>query len=266
MPGRLAAAIRGYFETRLTGFAQAGEGRFAYPLEPEVVLDHHAADGIEAVWNLPYAHRPGVAARLNADIAAMRDRLAGHPVSMVAGCTIHPNDPDPAGDLRRAAEQHGARVCKLHCSVGRYTPTERRLAPVYEAAAELAMPIVIHVGHAEIGDTEPHELAPMAEAAVRYPGTTFVIAHAAAPALDAALALLDAHANVCADLTPTVDGPVPIRALDAERFSDRLLFGSDAPNTGPPAGVSIDRLLQLDITDATRAALLGGNARRLAGV
>ena len=93
-PGKLGAAIRTFFE------ANIGD-RLMYPIDHRTVLDSLAAEGADVVWNLPYAHKPGMANALNADMIAISHRFAEHEVTVVPGCTVHPADVDAAGRAHR---------------------------------------------------------------------------------------------------------------------------------------------------------------------
>jgi uncharacterized protein len=258
LPGRLARAIRAYFDEHLTA-------DLAYPLDDRTVLDRHRADGIEAVWTLPYAHRPAMADELNRSVRELAAALADHPVEVVAGCTVHVADHDPAAIVGRAIDA-GARVVKLHCSVGRYEADDPRLDPVFAVAAERAVPVVVHLGHATSGHTEAHELTPVERVATRHPGCPVIIAHCGHRAHRRALDLVAGHPNVHADLTPVVADPVPLAAADASAHHDRLLFGTDAPNTAVPACDLLARVRSWSLAPDEEAAILGGNARRLVAV
>jgi uncharacterized protein len=255
LPDRLAQAIRRFFDQHMPGGLQ-------YPLDHRTILDRHAADGVTAVWTLPYAHKPGMAIELNQAMLDLGRRLEDHPVGVVVGCTVHPADQDPGGVVAAAADA-GARVCKLHCSVGDFQADDPRLRPVWDAAAERSMPVVVHAGHAVSGHTEADELAPIDRVAARHPDCVVIIAHAGHRASAAALALLDRHPNLYADLTPVVAEPVPLRPADVVARADRLLFGSDAPNTAVTAGALLAHVRSWQLPADVEAAILGGNARRL---
>jgi predicted TIM-barrel fold metal-dependent hydrolase len=197
MPPRLARAIRVFFERHI------GD-QLVYPNDVRAVLDQHEADGADAVWNLPYAHKPDMAQALNAGMAEVASDHSGHTVRIVTGATVHPGDAAPADTLRRAHEVHGARVLKLHCSVGSYQADDPRLAPVYTTAGELNMPVVVHAGHDVTGLTQ--QLA---------------------------------------------------------TFADRLLLGTDAPNTGRTLATQLAWIRNEDLPTAAKDAILGQNANRL---
>src|SRR5690349_9673400 len=101
LPGRLGEKVRAFFETRLSE-------ELAYPLDHDAVRARLAGEGVGQAWTLPYAHKPGVAAGLNAATAAVAARPG--PLRLVGGATVHPGDDDPAGVVRQAVEEYGLRV------------------------------------------------------------------------------------------------------------------------------------------------------------
>ena len=253
LPDRLSKKIRAFFEEHLTT-------ELAYPIDHAAVLDRHHADGITAVWNLPYAHKGGIARGLNDTMLEISSAFAAHPVDVIAGCTVHPEDPDPAEELERALGA-GARIVKLHCSVGNFELDDPRLGDALAVAGELGAPVVYHAGHAISGSTAAEDLAPLGVAARAHPATTFVLAHFGHHALAAGIAIVDAHPNVYADLTPVVRDAVPVATVDLERLAPKLLFGTDAPNTGITAGVLIADLRSRASTAALQQILYDNAAR-----
>jgi len=259
LPGRLGEKVRQFF---LQGFRP---DELAYPTDHGVILERLAAEGVDEVWHLPYVHKPGLAAGVNE--ASVRTAAAaaagGSGVRVVAGASVHPADDDPVGLVRTAVEDMGARVLKLHCSVGDHDADDDRLDPVFRYVAAIRLPVVVHVGHDVSGHTGGDELAPVARVAERHPDARIILAHCALPATAAAIALMDAHPQVHADLTPVVRDPVVLAAADAERLADRLLLGSDAPNTPIPSARTRASVTALGVSSAAEAAITGGTARRL---
>jgi predicted TIM-barrel fold metal-dependent hydrolase len=267
LPPRLQAAIRGFFDSH-----GVDSGRFAYPADHGEVCERLAAEGVSEVWSLPYARRPGSAADLNQAMASLAAARRGGPVRVVGGCTVHPGDDQPLTVLRNAVEDMGLRVLKLHCSVGDFSPDDPRLDPVWGYAAEVALPVVLHAGHAADGQTDGAELEPVAAAVAGGgggppppPGARVIIAHCGYPASEAALRLVAGHENVYADLTPVIYQPVQPAAAQLTALAGKVLFGSDAPNTGLTVTQLLDGLPGAELPPAAWAALTGGTARRLVG-
>ena len=254
LPGRLGEKVRAIF-------TDVGGYRLAYPADHGAVCEQLASEGVEQIWTLPYAHKPGVATGLNR--AAAATAASGLAVDVIAGAAVHPGDDDPVGVVRRAVEDDGARVLKLHCSVGSFDPTDPALESVWEYVERIRLPVVLHAGTAVHGLTSLEDLGPVEEVARRHPEARVVIAHCGHDQEDVALGILAAHPHVHADLTPVVHRPVQISSEDAATFADRLLFGTDAPNTELSASTCRRHVEGYGLAPDALAAVLGGNARRL---
>lgn len=255
LPEPLASKIRAFFTDHLPS-------PLAYDIEPRSILERLAGAGVEEAWSLPYAHRPGIADPLNASMKELVDGLADAPVRLVAGLTVHPGDVDPLGTVVRGVDDLELKVLKLHCSVGDFSIADPRLDAVWEFAAERRLPVVVHVGASVSGRTQASELRALATTAGRHPQVVFVIAHCAYPASDEALEVMRRHPSVHADLTPVVDELVRWSDGTVHELSDRLLLGTDAPNTTIDASVVIASI-RARFPGGLAEAILGGNARRL---
>lgn len=256
LPGRLAEKVRAHIE------AGAPEP-LAYPIDHGIVRERLAEAGVAVAWTLPYAHKAGVAEGLNDASAEVVTASAGGPVTVVGGATVHPDDPDPVATVRRAVDELGLRVVKLHCNVGRYECLDARLDGFWAWVSEHRVPVVIHAGHSSNGFTEEHELAAVDTVATRFPEARVVIAHCAHRAVPEALALLRRHEHVYADLTPVLREPVAIGAGEARELAPKLLFGSDAPNVVCRVDDGLARVRGWGLAPAATEAILGGTAARL---
>jgi predicted TIM-barrel fold metal-dependent hydrolase len=253
MPDRLALAIRRYFDERMFW-------RMAYAsvLKDDVVRAEREA-GVDRFWALPYAHKAGVAGPLNEWMAAEVAPIPG----AVAAATFHPDDADLPALVARAFGALGLRVAKLHCSVGRFDADDARLVPLWEAAEARGIPVVVHAGRHENGRTDAHELAPIDRVAMAHPRLRLVIAHAGLPHVDAALDLLERHPALHADLTSAHEWASLLPLARVEVLADRLLFGSDCPNTTSTITASVEGLRRRGLSAKALRAILGENALRL---
>ena len=254
MPDRLALAIRRFFDERM------GCGRLAYPnvLKDGIVRAEREA-GMDRFWALPYAHKAGVAGSLNEWMAtALADVEDAIPAA-----TFHPDDSDVSSLVARAFEALGLRVAKLHCSVGRFDPDDPRLEPLWCAAQARGIPVVVHAGHDVNGRTQAQELAPIDRVATAHPGLRLVIAHAAQPDVAAALDLMERHPSLLADLTSAHEWAYPLPIDRFETLHERLLFGSDCPNTMRTIAESMEGLRRLGLSERAVRAIAGENALRL---
>ena len=251
LPDRLAAAIRRFFVERMPDYA-------GYPCELVPARAAIAAAGVTRCWSLPYAHKPGMARDLNRWMA----ETFADDAMVVAGATVHPGD-DVASEIAEALDVLGLRVVKLHCSVGRFAPDDPRLDPLWRHVSASAHPVVVHAGHAENGLTSATELAPLERVARRWPDARIVLAHCGMPATSAALDLLRSAPSVHADLTPVGPMFAPVTPDAIAGLEDRLLFGSDAPNTGVTIEQAVAHVRSLGLDGDAESAVLGGNAERL---
>lgn len=249
-PDRLALAVRSRLSERA-------------PLPGSPLLADVAAavleQGFDGAWILPYAHRPGVAASVN---EWMSSAAAEFPW-LTPGATIHPGDEDLPQLVERALVELRLGVVKLHCSVGQFSPADRRLEPLWAVAASVGVPVVVHAGQLTPGETSPEEIDELSGVLRVHPSLRLVIAHCGFPATDRAVELMARHDNLFADLTPVWDRPVEIDADDLIRFSGRFLFGSDSPNNPALAGEQASRFEEMGLPDAARDLLLGGAAALL---
>lgn len=259
LPGRIGQKVRAIFES---GQA-AGRFTLAYPSDHGEVVARLRTEGVEAVWSLPYAHKAGVADGLNEASALTARQFTGEVFTVVGGATVHPADNDPAGVVHRAVTELGLRVLKLHCSVGGFTVDDAGLAPALLAAEEHAMPTVVHLGHNSNGLTESHEMESISRVCGRHPHLPVVLAHFGHHSAHAAMHLFDIHLNFHADLTPVVTAAPDITREMLHPWTDRILFGSDTPNTAVSVTEHLAWLRTFGLDDAAFSAVTGGNARRL---
>jgi predicted TIM-barrel fold metal-dependent hydrolase len=110
------------------------------------------------------------------------------------------------------------------------------------------------------------QLAPIDRVATAHPRLPLVIAHAGQPAVDDAFDLMERHPCLHADLTSAHEWEATLPVARVEALHERLLFGSDCPNTTFTIAASADCIRRLDVSDRARRAILGENARRLTAV
>jgi len=251
LPDRLAAAIRSFLERGLPGYV-------LYPHQLDTARAALDAAGVTRCWSLPYAHKPGMARDLN---RWMAETFTGDPL-VVGGATLHPGD-DVAAEVAEALDVLGLRLVKLHCSVGAFAADDERLDPLWRRVSDTGHPVVVHAGHALNGQTTAAELEPLERVARRWPEARIVLAHCGAPATGAALDLLRRAPALCADLTPVGPALAAVSRDQVAGLEHRLLFGSDAPNTGVAVEEAVAHVRGLGLDVAAEAAILGGNAERL---
>jgi len=161
-----------------------------------------------------------------------------------------------------------------------FYPHDRRLDPVYEYAKRRKLPILIHTGDTMdnwglVKYSRPLEVD---EVAVRFRDVPFVLCHFGNPWVDEAAELVYKNPNVYADTSGLLAHPsYPLfeqmvdlcrrRVMEAILMVgsvDKILYGSDWPLLD--LKVALQLVTGLPLPEKDRAAILGGNARRLFGL
>ncbi|NDD28035.1 MAG: hypothetical protein EB084_07195 [Proteobacteria bacterium] len=192
---------------------------------------------------------------------------------------INASHADAAATLEREREA-GLVGVKLYPVSAGYRVNDRACYPFYESAARTGMFVMIHFGitigyNADLACANPLDLHPVAR---DFPDVRFVVCHFGAGFMREALMLAYQQENVLFDTSGSNSWMrTQVERLTLkdvfERFielagAERVLYGSDSTNfpRGYRSNVLEEQLSvleALDITDAERALILGGNLRRL---
>jgi uncharacterized protein len=203
--------------------------------------------GVRMFSALAYAHRPDMAADLNAWTMAFAQATPG----CLPSATFYP-EPGVGGYVRSALAE-GARIFKVHLQVGGFSPAEPVLDEVWGLLAEAGVPVVVHAGHAPVGN-EHTGPGPFGAVLARHPGLTAVIAHMGAPDYEAFLRLAADHERVFLDTTMIFTdffdalAPFPATGLPLARelgLAGKILLGSDFPNIPYPYARQLGGLARL---------------------
>jgi uncharacterized protein len=228
---------------------------------------HLRAMGVRMFSALAYAHRPDMAADLNAWTMTFAKATPG----CLPSATFYP-EPGVGGYVREALAD-GARVFKLHLQVGGFSPVDPLLDEVWGLLAEARVPVIVHAGHAPVG-TEHTGPGPFGAVLARHPGLTAIIAHMGAPDYEAFLRLAADYERVALDTTMIFTdffdklAPFPAAARPQVRdlgLAGKILLGSDFPNIPYPYARQIAGLARLDLGDAWLRAVCWDNPVALFG-
>jgi hypothetical protein len=134
MPERVQAKVWAHFDRLDPPWPILYRGGEAERLATLAVLGvrHHTA--------LAYAHRPGMAAWLNAHTLG----LAAANAAVVPSFTFYP-EPGVEDQVGRALATGGA-VAKVHLQVGKFHAVDPLLDPVWAELARRRVPVVLHAG------------------------------------------------------------------------------------------------------------------------
>lgn len=260
-PSRVCDAIRRWFDEN------AWEIRYAQ--DAESVDAFLGARGIERYLALHYAHTEGMAESLNRFVL---DFARTHP-RCIPVATVLPGEPDAEGILDRALGA-GARAVKLHSHVQCVGPDDPRVDVVLRKVLEHDALLVFHCASAPIlpgyaCDIEKMCTADALDRAMRrHPEAKVCVPHLGMSETAGYVALLDRYPNLYLDTAMALSGYFEAEGLDAilERHWDRILYGTDFPNLPHAWDRDLRAVEAAGLSDAQRAAVLGGNARRLLGL
>ena len=264
MPKNVLDKVWAYFDA--VGPRTGIDWPILYRSEEADRLARLRALGVRAFPSLVYPHKPDMAAWLNAWAAD----FAGQHDDVLHTATFYP-EPSAAAYVEQALSI-GARVFKVHLQVGDYDPRDAHLEPVWGMLADAGVPVVTHCGS---GPT-PGEFTgpgPIAEVLARHPTLTTVVAHMGMPEYGAFLDLARRYDRVHLDTTmafteyveammPFPGGLLPVLA----DLGDRVVLGSDFPNTPYPYAHQLEALVRLDLGDAWLRGVLHDNGARLLGL
>ncbi|MEV0627104.1 amidohydrolase family protein [Nonomuraea wenchangensis] len=241
-----------------------GEGwhiTYEWPVAERVA--HLRAMGVRSFPALAYAHKPGMAADLNAWTMDFARRTPG----CLPSATFYP-EPGVVAYVRRALDD-GARIFKVHLQVGGFDPRVPELSEVWGLLAESGVPVVVHASSVPVpGGHVGAE--PVGEVLRRHPRLRLVIAHLGMPEYDPFFELALRYERVALDTTMAFTDfsergmPFPGRlrpALLDLGLAGKVILGSDFPTIPYPYAHQLDALARLDLGEDWLRAVCWGNGQ-----
>jgi predicted TIM-barrel fold metal-dependent hydrolase len=228
---------------------------------------HLDALGVRVYSALAYAHRPDMAADLNAWTLDFASRAPG----CVPSATFYP-EPGVLSYVD-AALAAGARVFKVHLQVGGFDPRDPLLAPVWARLAAASVPVVVHAGSGPVG-TRYTGPGPFGAVLAAHPELVAVVAHMGAPEYAEFLELAERYPRVHLDTTMVFTEfferarVYPRELLDRVRalgLVGKVVLGTDFPNLPYPYAHQLDVLARLGLGDDWLRAVCWHNGVSLLG-
>jgi predicted TIM-barrel fold metal-dependent hydrolase len=196
------------------------------------------AMGISKMVLLNYAHKPGMTQMLNQWTRAFADK---NPEIIPFG-TVHPYDKDRDGIMTQCFNDYGFHGLKLHAIVLGIAVDDSIFFPIYEKMEELGKILMLHAGtgpRLERTSMDTSSVAGVKRVKVilkHFPYLKLVIPHLGFEEADEFFDLMEEHENLWMDTTMTLANYFPRKPSlkRIEKLSDRILYGSDAPNIPYP--------------------------------
>jgi len=220
-------------------------GLYMGPQPLATYLGHLDEAGITQAVALPLDCRSahGTTVFSNEQIASLMERTD----RVIGFASVDPNRADAAEQLVRDAEEYGLRGLNLDPALQRFDLTDRDLAyPVYAAAAELGIPMMVRCGinWAPKGLSSLGRPLLLEQVVHDFPELPLVIPQLGWPWVDDAIMLAVKHRNVYLDTsvifsgTPTESLRHVVETRIGRELFDRsiprqVLFGSSYPRVDP---------------------------------
>lgn len=196
-----------------------------------------------------YAHREGIASGLNNWNLQILDE---YPDLYCFGA-YHPGDEQALFYAEKTLRHPRVLGIKLQLLVQRFYPHDERLFPLYEMVASMGKRLLFHVGTGPVGN-EFVGLAEFRKLLSRYPDLPANVAHMGAYEYRGFLDLLDCHPSLYLDTSYAFfkemqeSGGFNLGGETLEKYSDRILYGSDFPNLILPRESEMETLLGYNLS------------------
>ncbi|HZQ83132.1 MAG TPA: amidohydrolase family protein [Gaiellaceae bacterium] len=164
----------------------------------------------------------------------------------------------PLEEARRCFDL-GARGIKLHPRAQKFTATDERLGPIFELAAELRVPILIHAGRGL-----PPIASGLATLVERYPESTLILAHAGIADLAELARHMAGRKGVLFDTSTW--SPVDLLDFYRQVPPEQVVYASDYPYGQQPSSllIAIKTALFAGYSEDQLRGMLAGTANALA--
>ncbi len=205
-----------------------------YRMKTREVFEFLLSRGLQHVVALQYAHRPGIAERLNQYMAdecrAFRGRVTGM-------ATVFPGEDNAEAILGRGFEA-GLGGVKLHAHVQCFDMVAEVMQPIYEICQAQHKPLIMHVGREPKSPAyrcDPHAFCSvdrLEQVLTAYPDLRICVPHLGFDELAEYRRLTTSYDNLWLDTTMVLTDYFPLaEAVDLRTYRpDRIMYGSDFPN------------------------------------
>jgi uncharacterized protein len=153
---------------------------------------------------------------------------------VVAGISYLNFHPDQIQPIREYMQEGLVRGLKLYPGYEPFYPSDPRLEPVYELAAEMNFPVMIHSGdtYSPRGKVKFSHPLHIDEVAVDHPDVNFIICHIGNPWIRDCMEVVYKNANVYTDISGLVLGDFTDRfeSYMRKQLEEMLLFGVNPDN------------------------------------
>ena len=260
-PENLFRAIWKFFDDYLWGIQ--------HKIFADELIQKLKSIGISKMVLLNYAHKPDMSQALNQWTREFADQ---YPEIIPFG-TVHPHDEGLDRIMTQCFEDHGFYGLKLHALVLKMPVDDPVFFPIYEKMEEIGKILMLHAGtgpefqNSAEGNAEFAGVKRVKLILKNYPTLKLVIPHLGAEEMDEFFDLMEEHKNLWMDTTMMLAGYFSSQpSLERiEKLSDRILYGSDAPNIPYPLDAEMNNIKKWFSKDI-QEKLFFKNAQKLMGL
>ena len=190
---------------------------------------------------------------------------------------MHPGDSDVVDVAEEALDRYGFKGFKFHINVQRFHPDDPRILPVYELLVARGAVLLIHVGSAP-WPNEYDGFPRFERVMTMFPELKVIVAHMGQFETRRHLELMERCPNMYLDTTAAMaaqsaiyregHGASAADVTDADlvRWQDRILFGSDFPNTPHAYDEERRPIWERPLPETVHRKIFHDNAHRLLGL
>ena len=255
-PGSIFSSIRKWFDENAW--------HIRYQMTSSQIFEFLLSRGIKHIIALQYAHKPGIAKRLNTYMVD-KCRECNHRVTGMA--TVFPGEDDAENILQKAFEA-GLGGLKLHAHVQCFDMSAEYMHPLYQCCQVNNKPIVMHVGRepkSTAYSCDPYQLCKaerLKDILKDFPKLKICVPHLGFDEISTYKEMIEKYDNLWLDTTMAIADYFAMEekiALGQYR-SDRIMYGSDFPNIPYAWDREIKVLKAAEITDKALEQICYKNA------
>lgn len=173
--------------------------------------------------------------------------------------------PFPGKEVKRLVEEYGFRGLKLYPTYQQFYPNDQSIYPIYAAADELNIPVMLHTGSSIFKGARMKFGDPLYldDVAVDFPNLKIILVHSGRGFwYDRAFFLAKLHENVFMEIAGLPPKKLLTYFPEFERNADKIIFGSDWPGMSDIQG-NIKTIREMPISAESKAKILGKNAAKI---
>lgn len=241
-----------------------------YKLRTSQIFEFLLSRGIKHIAALQYAHKPGIADKLNLYMAAKCREYADRITGMA---TIFPGEENADGILKEAFAL-GLGGLKLHAHVQCFDMNSDDMNMIYDICRSNDKPVIMHVGREPKSTAylcDPYKIcsAEKLERVLKnFPGLKICVPHFGFDEISAYKNLIEKYDNLWLDTTMILAGYFPMKEkidLDGYRI-DRIMYGTDFPNIPYAWDRELKRLKESGLPQEKLEWVLGKSAGSFLGL